>query len=265
MKTVLTISNSDSSGAEGIQADIKTLTAHGVYATSVITAVAAQNEKGITDSVEMTPQILNAQLDAVFNSVHPDAVKIGMISSPMLIYNLVQKLKEYNAQNIVVDPVALTIRDTALNKSNTLRMIKRYLLNIATVITPGIAEAEIIAFKEIHSKYDMSTAAKLISDKYNCPVLVKGADTVADADDVLYYNGKHIWLDEKNYRIGNARGLGATLASAIAANMAKGHNAYEAICLAKEYLTCAVASMCEIGDDLERVNHSFDSNSRFIK
>lgn len=264
MKTVLTVSDSDPIGGEGIQADIKTLTAHGVYATSVITAMTAQNTVGVSDTVQVAPEFLNAQLDAVFTDINPDAVKIGMISSPMLIYNLSQKLKEYGAKNIVIDPVAAALKDTELNKKNTLRMLLRYLFPLAAVITPNIDEAEIILSKGIGSKYDMSTAAKLIGDKFGCAALVKGGQTVADADDVLYFNGKFTWLDEKNIPTANNRGLGTAFASAIAANLAKGYAVEEAIRRGKEYITGTLTTMLDLGKGTGPVDHMFDLNSRFI-
>ncbi|MGN0993729.1 MAG: bifunctional hydroxymethylpyrimidine kinase/phosphomethylpyrimidine kinase, partial [Butyricicoccus sp.] len=174
MKTALTIAGSDSSGGAGIQADIKTMQANGVYAMSAVTALTAQNTTGVTDILEATPDFLAAELDAVFTDIFPDAVKIGMVSSVELIEVIADKLREYGARNIVVDPVMVATSGAALLQENAVEALKTRLLPLAALATPNIPEAEILAGMKIASPADMETAARLISERYGCAVLCKG-------------------------------------------------------------------------------------------
>ena len=174
MKTALTIAGSDSSGGAGIQADIKTMTANGVFAMSAVTALTAQNTTGVTDIQEATPAFLAAELDAVFTDIFPDAVKIGMVSSAELIRVIAEKLRHYGAKHIVVDPVMVATSGARLLREDAVDAMKECLLPLAEVLTPNIPEAEILAGMDIRTAEDMTTAARIISEKYGCAVLCKG-------------------------------------------------------------------------------------------
>ena len=166
MKTALTIAGSDSSGGAGIQADIKTMTANGVYAMSAVTALTAQNTTGVTGIMEVTPEFLEEQLDCVFTDISPDAVKIGMVSSSGLITVIAEKLKNYHAKNIVVDPVMVATSGAKLISDDAVEMLKEKLLPIADVLTPNIPEAEVLSGMKVETEEDMVRAAEKISTSY---------------------------------------------------------------------------------------------------
>ena len=172
MKTALTIAGSDSSGGAGIQADIKTMTVNGVYAMSAITALTAQNTTGVTGIIEVTPDFLGKQLDAVFTDIRPDAVKIGMVSGKALIETIADKLEVYHAENIVVDPVMVATSGARLISEEAIGALKERLLPMATVLTPNIPEAEVLADMQVKTEEDMVTAAEVISRRYGCAVLL---------------------------------------------------------------------------------------------
>ncbi|MEG2596956.1 MAG: bifunctional hydroxymethylpyrimidine kinase/phosphomethylpyrimidine kinase, partial [Oscillospiraceae bacterium] len=197
MKTALSIAGSDSCGGAGIQADLKTMTMNGVYAMSAITALTAQNTTGVRAISEVTPQFLKEQIDAVFEDIRPMAVKIGMVSSSKLIEVISERLRFYKAENIVVDPVMVATSGSSLMESEAIITLKEKLLPIATVVTPNIQEAEALSGMVIHSKEDMQTAAKKISEDFSCAVLLKGGHHVHDANDVLYANGSEKWFMSK--------------------------------------------------------------------
>ena len=167
MKTALTIAGSDCSGGAGIQADIKTMITNGVYAMSAITALTAQNTTGVTAIMESTPEFLGEQLESIFTDIYPDAVKIGMVSSSSLIKTISDKLKKYDAKNIVVDPVMVATSGSRLISENAIETLKTQLLPMASVITPNIPEAEVLAEMEIRSEKDMVEAAKKINEMYH--------------------------------------------------------------------------------------------------
>ena len=189
MKTALSIAGSDSCGGAGIQADIKTMTMNGVYAMTAITALTAQNTTGVRAIQEATPAFLKEQLDAVFEDIFPDAVKIGMVSSSDLIRVIAERLRHYGAKNIVVDPVMVATSGSSLMKTDAVQTLIDELLPLSTVITPNIPEGEILSGEKIESKDDMERAAKRIGDTYGCAVLLKGGHRVNDANDLLYAGG----------------------------------------------------------------------------
>ena len=170
MKTALTIAGSDSSGGAGIQADIKTMTANGVFAMSAITALTAQNTTGVTAIFDTTPQFLAQQLDAVFTDIYPDAVKIGMVSSAPLIDTIAERLHFYGAKHIVVDPVMVATSGSKLLRDDAVQALTAKLLPMAEVLTPNIPEAEILSGMTISDAAGMEAAAKAISEKYGCAV-----------------------------------------------------------------------------------------------
>ena len=174
MKTALTIAGSDSSGGAGIQADMKTMTANGVYAMSAVTALTAQNTTGVTDILESTPHFLGEQLDAIFTDIFPDAVKIGMVSSADLIVVIAEKLKQYKAKNIVVDPVMVATSGAKLLRDDAVEALCRELLPLAAVLTPNIPEAEILSGMTITDATGMEAAAKYISEKIRLRRTVQG-------------------------------------------------------------------------------------------
>ena len=237
MKTALTIAGSDSCGGAGIQADIKTMTANGVYAMSAITALTAQNTTGVTDILESTPHFLAEQLDAVFTDITPDAVKIGMVSSAELIETIAAKLKQYGAKHIVVDPVMVATSGSKLLRDDAVSALCANLLPMAEVLTPNIPEAEILADMPIKNAADMEKAAQTISEKYGCAVLCKGGHQINDADDLLWQGGTGKWFRGKRIHNPNTHGTGCTLSSAIASNLAKGYDLETAVRRAKAYIS----------------------------
>ena len=265
MRTALTIAGSDSSGGAGIQADIKTMSAHGIYAMSAITALTAQNTTGVTAILNSTPEFLAAQLDAVFTDIFPDAVKIGMVSSAELISVIAQKLRRYEARHIVVDPVMVATSGSRLLQENAVETLKTELLPLAEVVTPNIPEAEILAEMTIRSSADMEAAAKSISEQYHCAVLCKGGHDLNDANDLLWKDGVGYWFRGKRIDNSNPHGTGCTLSSAIASNLAKGLDLEEAVRQAKEYISGALAAMLDLGHGHGPMNHLFDLKSGFMK
>ncbi len=265
MKTALSIAGSDSCGGAGIQADIKTMTANGVYAMTAITALTAQNTTGVTSILDSTPEFLHDQLEAIFTDIFPDAVKIGMVSSGSLICEIAAELKKYQPKNIVIDPVMVATSGAKLISDDAISVLKEELLPLATVLTPNIPEAEVLSGLEIHNAADMETAAKAIGTKYNCAVLCKGGHSINDANDLLCANGEMIWITGKRINNPNTHGTGCTLSSAIAANLAKGYPLTEAITRSKAYISGALAAMLDLGQGSGPMNHIFDLNGEFAK
>ena len=265
VKTALTIAGSDSSGGAGIQADMKTMTANGVYAMSAVTALTAQNTTGVTDILESTPHFLGEQLDAIFTDIFPDAVKIGMVSSADLIVVIAEKLKQYKAKNIVVDPVMVATSGAKLLRDDAVEALCRELLPLAAVLTPNIPEAEILSGMTITDATGMEAAAKYISEKYGCAVLCKGGHKVNDADDLLWRNGFGKWFHGKRIDNPNTHGTGCTLSSAIASNLAKGYDLDESVERAKEYISGALAAMLDLGHGSGPMNHMFALKGAFTE
>ena len=265
MKTALTIAGSDSSGGAGIQADMKTMTANGVYAMSAVTALTAQNTTGVTDILESTPHFLGEQLDAIFTDIFPDAVKIGMVSSADLIVVIAEKLKQYKAKNIVVDPVMVATSGAKLLRSDAVEALCRELLPLAAVLTPNIPEAEILSGMAITDAAGMEAAARLISEKYGCAVLCKGGHKVNDADDLLWREGAGKWFHGKRIDNPNTHGTGCTLSSAIASNLAKGYDLDASVERAKAYISGALAAMLDLGHGSGPMNHMFALKGEFTE
>lgn len=258
MNTALTIAGSDSSGGAGIQADIKTMTANGVYAMSAITALTAQNTTGVTGIMEVTPEFLSLQLKAIFTDIYPDAVKTGMVSSGELIKTISKTLKKYNAKNIVVDPVMVATSGAKLISDEAIEVLKAELLPLATVITPNIPEAEVLSEMKIEDEEGMIAAAKAIYEKYNCNVLLKGGHQINDANDLLYRDGGYVWFKGKRIDNPNTHGTGCTLSSAIASNLAKGENLDDAVKHAKDYISGALAYMLDLGKGSGPLAHCYN-------
>ncbi len=265
MRTALSIAGSDSGGGAGIQADIKTMSAHGVYAMTAITALTAQNTTGVSGILEATPAFLAAQLDAVFTDIYPDAVKIGMVSSSEIIGVIAKKLRQYGARHIVVDPVMVATSGSALMQEHAVEALKRDLLPLAELVTPNIPEAEILANMSIRTPEDMEFAAEKISRQYGCAVLCKGGHSLNDANDLLWKDGAGKWFAGRRIDNPNTHGTGCTLSSAITSNLAKGFDLDEAIFRAKEYISGALGAMLDLGKGSGPMNHLFDLHSEFGK
>ncbi len=265
MKTALTIAGNDCSGGAGIGADLKTMTMNGVYAMSVITALTAQNTTGVRAIQESTPEFLKQQLDAVFEDIFPDAVKIGMVSSSELIQVISDRLRYHKAKNIVVDPVMVATSGSSLMKTDAVQILTEELLPMATLVTPNISEAEVLSGFAIESKENMHSAAKFIGDTYGCAVLLKGGHSINDANDLLYTKEGFQWFKGKRINNSNTHGTGCTLSSAIASNLAKGYNLEESVLRAKEYISDALSAMLDLGKGSGPMNHAFSLSGRYAE
>ena len=267
MKTALTIAGSDSSGGAGIQADIKTMTMNGVFATSAITALTAQNTTGVTDIFDVSPRFLAAQIDAVFTDIRPDAVKIGMVSQAALIEVIAERLSFYQAENIVIDPVMVATSGAKLISDDAIDILKERLLPLARVITPNIPEAVELFGARIESEADMEAAARSISGNLGCAVLVKGGHSLNDASDFLFdaATGTGTWFAGKRIANPNTHGTGCTLSSAITSNLAKGFPLDQAVSRAKDYISGALAAMLDLGAGSGPMNHAFNLSGEFAK
>lgn len=257
MKTALSVAGADSSGGAGIQADIKTMIMNGVYAMSVITALTAQNTTGVRGILEVPEEFLRQQMDAVFEDIFPDAVKIGMVPSAALVKAAAERLNYYGAGKIVVDPVMVATSGSVLMKTEAVETLTKELLPLAAVVTPNIPEGEILSGMTIRCEEDMEAAAKKIGDAYGCAVLLKGGHGVRDANDVLYKDGKCRWFLGKRIENPNTHGTGCTFSSAIAANLAKGFSLERAVTLAKDYISGALMAMLDLGKGNGPMDHGF--------
>ena len=264
MKTALTIAGSDSSGGAGIQADIKTMTANGVFALTAITALTAQNTTGVTGIFETSPEFLARQLDAVFTDIYPDAVKIVMVSSAGLIHTIAQKLRQYEAKHIVVDPVMVATSGSRLLQADAVAALTGQLLPLAELLTPNIPEAEILAGMSITDAAGMEAAARCISERYGCAVLCKGGHQINDADDLLWRSGTGKWFRGRRIDNPNTHGTGCTLSSAIASNLAKGYDLDTSVERAKAYISGALAAMLDLGKGSGPMNHMFALKGEFV-
>lgn len=262
LKTALTIAGSDCSGGAGIQADLKTMTLNGVYAMSAVTALTAQNTTGVRAILESPPDFLRQQIDAVFEDIHPDAVKVGMVSSVSLIRVIADSLKHYKASNIVVDPVMVATSGARLIDDSAIEELKNILLPVACIITPNIPEAEVLSGMTISGEKDMEKAAKSIYESYGCAVLCKGGHSISDANDLLYNADGFKWFRGKRIDNPNTHGTGCTLSSAIAANLAKGETPEKAVENAKNYISGALAAGLDLGKGSGPMDHAFMINVR---
>lgn len=255
MKKVVTIAGSDCSGGAGIQADIKTITAHHLYAMSAITALTAQNTTGVYGVQEAEPTFLQKQLQCIFEDIYPDAIKVGMVSNADLIEIIAVELKKYQGKNIVVDPVMVSTSGSRLLEEDALNTLKEQLLPLADVITPNIPEAEILSGISIQSAEDMVIAGKALSKMYKGAILVKGGHALQDANDLLYVDGKAEWFYGERIDNPNTHGTGCTLSSAIACNLAKGYSVQKSIENAKKYLSNALRMQLDLGKGSGPLNH----------
>lgn len=257
MKKVLTIAGSDCSGGAGIQADIKTITVHKMYAMSVITALTAQNTTGVYGIMDATADFVASQLDCIFTDIVPDSIKIGMVSNSEIIQVIADKLKEYHAHKIVIDPVMVSTSGSKLLSDQARGILIHELLPLGTVITPNIPEAEVLCGFAIHNEQDMVCAAKAIAQEIPGAILIKGGHMVNDAMDLLYQNDTAQWFRSKRIENPNTHGTGCTLSSAIACNLAAGSSLSDSIRNAKSYLTGAIAAKLDLGKGSGPLDHTY--------
>lgn len=257
MKKVLTIAGSDCSGGAGIQADIKTITTHRMYAMSVITALTAQNTTGVYGVTDTTPEFVGQQLDCVMTDIFPDSVKIGMVSAPGIIETIASKLEEYKPVQVVLDPVMISTSGSRLLSEDAIDALITKLMPLATIITPNIAEAASLTGIEISSKEEMLTAARKLAERFRGHILIKGGHLADTADDLLYHAGQSTWFNCPKIDNPNSHGTGCTLSSAIACNLAAGYNTKTSILRAKNYVTGALEAQLNLGNGSGPLNHVY--------
>lgn len=257
MRIVLTIAGSDCSGGAGIQADIKTITAHKLYAASAVTALTAQNTTGVFGILECTPEFLRNQLQSVFSDVFPDAVKIGMLASAALIEVVADVLTQYRPHNIVVDPVMTATSGNDLLGMPAREALKEKLLPLADLITPNLPETETLCGRKLETEQEIEAAAKELSEAYRAAVLIKGGHREHRADDLLYDTKDAVWFRGDRLENPNTHGTGCTLSSAIACRLAEGYSMTKSVHLAKEYLTGAIRAGLDLGKGNGPLEHSW--------
>ena len=263
MRTAVTIAGSDSSGGAGIQADIKTMMANGVYAMSAITALTAQNTTGVTSILNADSKFLGEELDAVFTDIYPDAVKIGMVASPGQVEVISEIAEKYFKDlPIVLDPVITSTSGFTLVPDETLEKMKEILFKKATLITPNLIEAGIIYGKKIESLEEMKEAAEFLYNKYKVAFLIKGGHLKDSKDDVLCGREGLFVIEGKNIDNKNTHGTGCTLSSALACELAKGKSLYDALVAAKKYLSGAIAYGFDIGRGRGPLYHMYNLSDK---
>ena len=255
MKTALTIAGSDCSGGAGIQADLKTMSSLGVFGMSVVVCVVAENTSRVISILDITPKMIEEQMDAIFEDINVDAVKIGMLSTPVCIEAVYKKLIEYKPKNIVVDPVMYAKNGCALMPPSSVDCLLKTIVPLATVITPNIPEAECIADMKISTIDDMKKACEIIHKMGVEHVLVKGGHYEGDATDILYDGEQFYSFVTERIDTKNTHGTGCTLSSAIASNLANGEDIVSAVKHAKEYVTEAIRYALSIGKGNGPTNH----------
>lgn len=262
---VLTIAGSDSSGGAGVQADLKTMLANGVYGMSAITALTAQNTTGVRMVENVSPEFLAAELDAVFEDIRPDAVKIGMVSSAELIKVIAEKLRSYQAVHIVVDPVMVATSGARLMENAAEQALQEELFPLAEVLTPNLSELSVLTRIPVKNREDMVKAAHMLQQEAGVNVLAKGGHLDAEASDLLVTSaGEEKWFTTSRIDNPNTHGTGCTLSSAIAANLAKGYDLETSIERAKSYLTGALQAGLNLGRGSGPLNHGWALEGKFF-
>lgn len=259
MKAVLSIAGSDSSGGAGIQADIKTIAAHGLFAETAITALTAQNTLGVTGVAGVEPDFVTAQIDAVFEDIRPDAVKIGMVSSAAIIEAIARALARHEARNVVVDPVMVATSGARLIDDDAAAALTELLFPLADAITPNMPEAAALCGFAVEEEPDMERAACLLAEQSAAAVLVKGGHRSDSADDVLALpNGSLTWLRAPRVDTRNTHGTGCTLSSAIACGLARGLTVEQAVRSAKDYVRGALGAGLNLGKGSGPLDHMWE-------
>jgi len=262
VKHLLTIAGSDSGGGAGIQADLKTFSALGVYGMSVITAVTAQNTLGVYKVAELGPEMVKAQIDAIYSDIRVDAVKIGMVSNADIIRQIAASLREWDATNIVVDPVMVSKSGHRLLNPEAIEALKHEQLPLATIVTPNLPEAGELVGHEVVGEQGMEEAARTIHALGCGSVLVKGGHLEGEAVDLLFDGTRVIRFANPRLHNNNTHGTGCTLSSAIAAYIAQGCDLEEAVAKAKDYLTGAIENGFSVGQGVGPVHHFYRLYSR---
>lgn len=251
IKKILSIAGSDCSGGAGIQADLKTISAHGMYGMSVITSVTAQNTTGVYGVYDVEPEFVGKQIDCVFEDIKPDAVKIGMVSNTDIIMHIAKHLHNYKPDILVVDPVMVSTSGCMLLEDSALQALTDYLIPMAALITPNIPEAGVLSGIQIKNKEDMAEAAKIIYEKTGSDILIKGGHLTESADDLLFCikegEEKSLWFPGVRIDNHNTHGTGCTLSSAIACNLAAGMDIEKSVETAKKYISSAIAANLDLG------------------
>ncbi|MCL2546914.1 MAG: bifunctional hydroxymethylpyrimidine kinase/phosphomethylpyrimidine kinase [Oscillospiraceae bacterium] len=259
MKNLLTIAGSDCSGGAGIQADIKTFSAHGCYGMSVITAVTAQNTCRVISVENVATSMIANQMDAIFEDIEVHAVKVGMLSDATIMQAVANKLVQYAPPLTVIDPVMIAKGGHALMQADALDTLRRKIISRAYLLTPNIPEAAVIVGQAVENIDDMKSAAQEVYKLGAKNVLIKGGHLIGDAVDVLF-NGKSFQtFTHQRIDSHNTHGTGCTLSSAIAANLANGLALAEAVGAAKQYVTEAIACAPNIGEGHGPLNHFYSS------
>ncbi|MDP6071836.1 MAG: bifunctional hydroxymethylpyrimidine kinase/phosphomethylpyrimidine kinase [SAR202 cluster bacterium] len=252
----MTIAGSDSGGGAGIQADLKTFAALGVYGTSAITAITAQNTLGVTDVQEQPTSIIESQIDAIINDIGTDAVKTGMLSSPEIIETVAAKLRGHGLTPVVVDPVMVAKGGDRLLQERAVVTLRDVLVPLASVVTPNTPEAEVLTGMEIRTVDDSRKAARtLVEDLGAGSAVVKGGHLEGPATDVLYDGDGFTEFTHTRIDTKNTHGTGCTFASAVAAGLASGLSVHDAVAQAKEYVTEAIRNTFPMGAGHGPLNH----------
>lgn len=257
MKNVLTIAGSDTCGGAGIQADLKTFSAHGTYGMSVITAVTVQNTQGVFGCQDITPEIISAQIDAIFTDIEVAAVKVGMVSQIETINAIANRLEQYKPKNVVIDPVMISKSGFDLLQPQAKDALINRLIPLATVLTPNLPEAEVITGMKINTIEDMKEAAIKIHKMGAKNVFVKGGHLENDATDILFNGKEMITFNGKRFDTKNTHGTGCTISSAIASNLANGLSVEDSIKNAKEYISTAIEHSFSIGKGVGPTHHFY--------
>lgn len=255
MKKILTIAGSDCSGGAGIQADIKTITAHKMYAMSVITSLTAQNTTGVYGIIDTPADFTAKQIDCIFSDIRPDAVKIGMLSNAENILAVAERLEFYKAENVVIDPVMISTSGCPLISEEAKKVLISRIFPLAVLITPNIPEAEELSEIKIKNYNDIIQAGKIIYEKTNVNILVKGGHGISKADDLLFCNNNYITIKGNIVDTENTHGTGCTLSSAIACNLAMGYPLEICIKNAKTYLENTMKTGLNLGKGNGPLNH----------
>ena len=262
MKTALSIAGSDCSGGAGIQADLKTFSAHGVFGMSAIVSVVAENTARVIAVEAISPQMIAQQIDAVFEDIPPDAVKVGMLGGHESMIAVAEKLREYQPSHVVIDPVMYAKNGCALMDPSAIDTLIKHILPLATLLTPNVPEAEHIVGFPIETTADMERAAKAICAMGPKAVLVKGGHMAGDALDVLFDGTQIHHYSAPRIHTKNTHGTGCTTSSAITANLALGYPEDEAVRRAKDYVTGAIAHALELGKGNGPTHHFYSLYER---
>ena len=253
----MTIAGSDSGGGAGIQADLKTFSAFGVYGTSAITAITAQNTRSVTQVLALPPDLVAAQIDAIVSDIGADAVKTGMLANAAIIEVVAAKVRQYGLTKLVVDPVMVAKSGDSLLQPAAVAALRELLMPLALVVTPNIPEAEVLVGRKLESPDDMRRAAEEIVAMGAGNVVVKGGHRDGPAVD-LFYDGRSIHeFAAPRVDTTSTHGTGCTFASAIAAGLAKGSGVRDAVAMAKAYVTKAIQSAYPVGHGHGPVHHFF--------